>query len=63
MYIYINLKAKCLLVTFFNGSKLICFHIVNWLQALLYNANSARGVIVIVEGSGHGDTSSNLGGD
>ena len=41
-------------------------HIAKWLQVLLYTTNSdggARGVIVIVVGNEHGDTSSNPGRD
>ena len=32
-------------------------------QSLSFNARGARGVVVIVVGNGHGDTSSNLGRD
>ena len=44
---------------------IICLQTVKWLQVLLLNTNysiqhgGARGVMVIVVGNGHGDSSSN----
>ena len=45
---------------FLNKSEFICLHTVKWFQVLPYNNSyNNSGVMVIVVGNGHGDTSSN----
>ena len=63
------ISKHILLITFLNKPVLLFLHIVKWFHFFLSNTNNsinyssyfggARGVMVIVVGNGHGDSSSN----